>query len=137
MLHSCSSEAGDEPLTLKGKFIDLFDPELPVLREKIVNPGEQAFLFDISRVKNKKQPQVLAAASRQYDEQRTAGSYSFVAKSPAQTSNVMRILLPKKPKSVKLNGTATDAWQWNENDQNTMLLKFENDPDGVKVDIKW
>lgn len=131
------SEAGDEPLTLKGKFIDLFDPELPVLREKIVNPGEQAFLFDISRVKDKKQPQVLAAASRQYDEQRTANSYSFVSKSPAQTSNVMRILLPKKPKSVKLDGTATDAWQWNENDQNTMLLKFENDPDGVKVDIKW
>lgn len=131
------SEAGDEPLTLKGKFIDLFDPELPVMSEKIVNPGEQAFLFDISRVKDKKQPQVLAAASRQYDEQRTANSYSFVSKSPAQTSNVMRILLPKKPKSVKLNGTATDAWQWNENDQNTMLLKFENDPDGVKVDIKW
>ena len=107
------------------------------MREKTVNPGEQAFLFDIARVKDKKQPQVLAAASRQYDEQRTANSYSFVAKSPAQTSNVMRILLPKKPKSVKLNGTATDAWQWNENDQNTMLLKFENDPDGVKVDIKW
>lgn len=131
------SEAGDSPLTLKGKFIDLFDPELPVLREKTVKPGEQAFLFDISRVKDKKQPQVLAAASRQYDEQRTANSYSFVAKSPAQTSNVMRILLPKKAKSVKLNGTATDEWQWNDNDQNTMLLKFENDPDGVKVDIKW
>lgn len=131
------SEAGEEPLTLKGKFIDLFDPELPVLREKTVKPGEQAFLFDISRVKDKKQPQVLAAASRQYDEQRTANSYSFVAKSPAQTSNVMRILLPKKAKSVKVEGTKDCTWDWNSNDLNTLLLKFENNPDGVKVDITW
>lgn len=131
------SEAGDSPLTLKGKFIDLFDPELPVLREKTVKPGEQAFLFDISRVKDKKQPQVLAAASRQYDEQRTANSYSFVAKSPAQTSNVMRILLPKKAKSVKVEGTKDCTWDWNSNDLNTLLLKFENNPDGVKVDITW
>lgn len=131
------SEAGDSPLTLKGKFIDLFDPELPVLREKTVKPGEQAFLFDISRVKDKKQPQVLAAASRQYDEQHTANSYSFVAKSPAQTSNVMRILLPKKAKSVKVEGTKDCTWDWNSNDLNTLLLKFENNPDGVKVDITW
>lgn len=131
------SDAGDSPLTLKGKFIDLFDPELPVLREKTVKPGEQAFLFDISRVKDKKQPQVLAAASRQYDEQRTANSYSFVAKSPAQTSNVMRILLPKKAKSVKVEGTKDCTWDWNSNDLNTLLLKFENNPDGVKVDITW
>lgn len=131
------SEAGDSPLTLKGKFIDLFDPELPVLREKTVKPGEQAFLFDISRVKDKKQPQVLTAASRQYNEQRTANSYSFVAKSPAQTSNVMRILLPKKAKSVKVEGTKDCTWDWNSNDLNTLLLKFENNPDGVKVDITW
>lgn len=131
------SEAGDSPLTLKGKFIDLFDPELPVLREKTIKPGEQAFLFDISRVKDKKQPQVLAAASRQYDEQCTANSYSFVAKSPAQTSNVMRILLPKKAKSVKVEGTKDCTWDWNSNDLNTLLLKFENNPDGVKVDITW
>lgn len=131
------SEAGDSPLTLKGKFIDLFDPELPVMREKTVKPGEQAFLFDISRVKDKKQPQVLAAASRQYDEQRTANSYSFVAKSPAQTSNVMRILLPKKAKSVKVEGTKDCTWDWNSNDLNTLLLKFENNPDGVKVNITW
>lgn len=131
------SEAGDSPLTLKGKFIDLFDPELPVLREKTVKPGEQAFLFDLSRVKDKKQPQVLAAASRQYDEQRTVNSYSFVAKSPAQTSNVMRILLPKKAKSVKVEGTKDCTWDWNSNDLNTLLLKFENNPDGVKVNITW
>lgn len=131
------SEAGDSPLTLKGKFIDLFDPELPVLREKTVKPGEQAFLFDISRVKDKKQPQVLAAASRQYDEQRTANSYSFVAKSPAQTSNVMRILLPKKMKSLKVEGTKNYTWDWNSKNLNTLLLKFDNNPDGVKVNITW
>jgi len=131
------SAAGDAPLTLKGRFIDLFDPELPVIDTKTVMPGEQVFLFDIARVKDKKRPQVLAAASRQYDEKRTAGSFSFVSKSPAQTSNVMRILLPKKPKAVTLDGKPAPSWSWNADDRNTLLLKFENNPDGVKVAIEW
>ena len=44
----------------KGLFVDLFDPELPVLTEKIVIPGSQAFLYDIKRVQQKNKPQVLA-----------------------------------------------------------------------------
>src|SRR5690606_7548111 len=46
------------PYTIEGKFIDLFDPEIPVLHEKKVNPGEQAFLYNIGKVKNPKTPQV-------------------------------------------------------------------------------
>lgn len=35
------------PYIVKGKFIDLFDPEIPVLKEKRVKPGEQSFLYNI------------------------------------------------------------------------------------------
>ncbi len=89
----------DAPYVAKGMFIDLFDPELPVYTEKIVQPGEQAYLYDLARIGNKKKPQILAAASRAYDEVATGRSYSFVAKSPASTTNVMRVLLPAAPTS--------------------------------------
>ena len=125
----------NEPLTLKGNYIDLFDPNLPCLKEKVVNPDEQAFLFNIDAISKKKQPQILASASRQYDEKIGKRSYSFVAKSPAETNNVMRILLPKEPKDIQISCKEfTQAW---DKDTHTLLLMFENNPDGVQVAIKW
>ncbi|GAA3953376.1 hypothetical protein GO495_31705 [Chitinophaga oryziterrae] len=49
------------PVSIKGKMIDLFDPELPVINEKIINPGEQAFLYTIPAATT---PKVLCAAAR-------------------------------------------------------------------------
>ena len=125
----------NEPLILKGNYIDLFDPALPCMKQKVVNPDEQAFLFNIDAVRKNKQPQVLASASRQYDEQIGKRSYSFTAKSPAETDNVMRILLPKVPKEIQVS-VKDFIKEWDE-DTHTLLLKFENDPDGVQVNIKW
>ncbi|MBR5194499.1 MAG: hypothetical protein IKW37_08935 [Bacteroidaceae bacterium] len=129
------SDISKDPLILKGNYIDLFEPNLPVLNQKVVNPDEQAFLFNIDAVKNKKKPQVLASASRQYDEQTGKRSYSFIAKSPAETDNVMRILLPKQPKNVKVSAqTFTSEW---DKATHTLLLQFENNPEGVQVNIEW
>lgn len=125
----------NEPLTLNGNYIDLFDPKLPCLKQKVVNPGEQAFLFNINAVNQKKEPQILASASRQYEEVIGKDSYSFVAKSPTETDNVMRVLLPDKPKDIEVsNNHFTSEW---DADTHTLLLQFENQPDGVQVKIKW
>ena len=103
---------------MKGKFIDLFDPEVPVLSEKKVNPGEQAFLYNIGRVKDSKTPQVIASAARVYYEKKTKNEYSFVAKSPLNTTNVMRVLLPSKTNKIEitdLNGkTVESESSWDE-----------------------
>ena len=128
------SPVSSEPLLLKGRFIDLFDPSLPVLAEKLVQPGEQAFLYDLDKVADHTRPQVLAAASRQYDETFTAHSFSFVSKSPANTGNVIRLLLPKEPNVVNVD--VTSQWSWDASSR-TLLLEFENDPNGVTVRLGW
>lgn len=130
-----------EALHIKRQVIDLFDPELPVLQEKIINPGEQAYLFDLNRIENKKKPQVLAAASRVYEEKTTKNSYSFLTKSPSNTRNAMRILLPSKPSEIILSNDAkqtitTFTTTWDEASK-TCLLKFENDSKGISVQLKW
>ena len=131
----------DEPYILKGLLVDLFDPELPILSEKIVHPGEQAYLLNISRIEDKNRPQVLCGAARVYNEEIGEQSYKFLVKSPINTTNVMRVLLPSAPKSVSIldkNGkeldNASNAWDGN---SKTCLLKFENTPDGVWVFYKW
>ena len=131
----------NEPLTLKGVFIDLFDPELPVLKEKTIRPDEQAFLYNVQQVKNRNKPTVLCGASRVYDEVSKSGYYSFVAKSPSQTNNVSRVLLPKKPKEVTVKNAAGEVitaaeHSWDETSK-TCLVKFENDPDGITVEVTW
>lgn len=129
------------PYTVKGILIDLFDPQLPVLKEKVVLPGEQAFLYNVGRVKEKSKPQVLASASRVYDEKITKSTYSFIAKSPINTTNTMRVLLPAKPNKCLI--TAPDGtelkdtkWSWDEYSK-TCFMTFENNPDGVKVTLAW
>ena len=118
---------------MKGTLIDLFDPQLPVLKEKIVNSGEQAFLYNIDRVKDKKRPQVLASASRVYDENITKKSFSFVAKSPINTTNVARILLPKKPQKITISDNEgnilTDTENSWDDGSKTCFLSFENSPE--------
>lgn len=126
--------AGTEPLILQGLYIDLFDPELPIVTAKTVSPGEQAFLYNIKRVTSRKQPQVLASASRQYNEQLSAHQYSFTSKSPAETTNVMRILLPRKPKDINISRKYDERW---DDKSKTLWLSFENDPDGVDVSITF
>ena len=115
----------------------MFDPELPVLSEKVVNPGEQSFLVDIDRVADQDKPQVLCGAARVSDEKVGKKSYSFIAKSPINTTNVMRVLLPAKPEKVTIanaNGQTLEEaiYEWNETSK-TCLLKFENDPEGIAV----
>ena len=135
-----SGMVSNAPYIKKGMLIDLFDPELPILQEKTINPGEQAFLFDISQIKNRHQPQVLASASRIYEQQSTKNSFVFVAKSPINTTNVMRILLPARPTKIIITnskGAAIDSnASWSQ-ESKTEFLKFENNPEGIHVSINW
>jgi hypothetical protein len=127
----------DKPYLITGNLIDLFDPKLPVYKSKNIAAGEQAFFLNIDRVKDKQKPQVLAAASRTYEEKSDKNSYSFVAKSPVNTTNVARVLLPAKPVSVLINDKEElNAEAWNQQTK-TYLLEFENSPDGVSVKFKW
>ncbi|MFD2147417.1 hypothetical protein [Mucilaginibacter antarcticus] len=84
---------------------------------------------------------MLATAARVYEEKVTSKSYTFITKSPLNTTNAMRVLLPAQPKKV----TVTDAKgikiagfksQWDAASK-TSLIGFENNPDGVKVKLEW
>jgi hypothetical protein len=130
-----------EPYVVKGRFIDLFDPSLPAIDQKMVSPGEQAYLFNIDRVPDPLRPQVLAAASRVYNEKAKRTTYSFTVKSPLNTTNVMRVMLPSLPKKISI--TSSDGQipndsqnSWDEFSK-TCFLSFENSPDGVNVIIEW
>lgn len=132
----------DEPFVINGLFIDLFDPALPVLKQKTVMPGHQSLLYNIESIADKNKPCVLATGARISNEIHSGNSYSFIAKSPVETTNVMRISVPGKPKecTASYNNTSIShpipEWEWDET-SHTVLMHFENHPDGVTVKIKY
>lgn len=125
-----------EPLKLEGRYIDLYDPSLPICQNVEVRPGVQRLFIDLSKVR-KDNPMILAAASRAENETLSGRTFSYVAKSPAATVNVSRVLLPAAPKSLKVNDKeCLDQTCWDEASQ-TYLLRFDNNPDGVSVEFAW
>ncbi|MEO6916775.1 MAG: hypothetical protein ABI151_15040 [Chitinophagaceae bacterium] len=132
---------GDAPLHLKGSYIDLFDPTLPVITDKEILPNTQAYLYDLKTIKGRRKSQVLAAASRVYEEKTSRRSYSFITKSPSLTQNVMRIKLPANPKTVSVSDAQRRPVTAFKSDwdllSGTLLLQFENSSDGVRVDLNW
>lgn len=126
-----------DSVTVSGLFIDLFDPALPVVTSKTVAPGSQSMLYNIASVTDPSKPQVLATAARVSDESVKDGAYSCIAKGPAETSGVMRLLLPAEPKKCTLTGkdgspAPHSASEWDAT-SHTLRLTFDNDPEGVKI----
>lgn len=107
---------------------------MPVARDR---PRRTGLLPERRSGEESPEARVLASASRIYDEQHGKRSYAFVAKSPVNTTNVSRVLLPECPKQILIDGraAATDGC-WDETTR-TCLIRFENNPDGVSVRITW
>lgn len=127
------------PYIVPGPVVDLFDPTLPVLASKTVNPGEQSLLYDVRRAAPHT-PRVLASASRIYTPVVTGRSFTFVAKSPVNTVNAARVWLPSEPAHVSATDSAGAAIavqsSWDAS-SHTEFLGFDNSPEGIKVTITW
>ncbi len=146
------SEAGNEPLRLKGDYINLFSPELDYAGKVSIEPGNQAFLFNLREAYDRKRPHVIASASRIYDEKVSTDKYfRFVAKGPKDTKNVVCILLPEKSAKTIEVGCADSKGNSNLDYEMKLLnvssdtgiimrllwVKTDNDPDGINFTIAW
>lgn len=133
--------ASSKDFTLRGSYIDLFDPALPAVTSKTIHPGEQALLIDLDKVADKTRPQVLAASVREYDEQIIGNSYSFYVRGRKGSRGVMRILLKEKPMTSSVTNRKTgetiaytSSW---DKASNTLLLRFTNTSDGENVRFEF
>jgi hypothetical protein len=136
-----NESVNNNPYILTGMFVDLFDPQLPIVNKKLIEPGSQAFLYDIKKVTDKNKPQVLATAARIYKEKINSREYSFIAKSPVNTTNIMRILLPSEPVSYSIkdlggNIQKNASCDWDKNSK-TCRVVFDNNPEGIIVTIRY
>ncbi|MFA6592436.1 MAG: hypothetical protein WCS67_03775 [Bacteroidales bacterium] len=136
LVAAIDESVSSEPVEVSGMLIDLFDPDIPVYSKKVIPEGAQGYFYDISKADGGK-AKVLAGSSRVYGESLKRSRYSFLSKSPENTLNVSRILLPAEPESVTVDGRETFSKENWDAGSKTYLLRFDNSPDGVGVTIKW
>ena len=124
-----------KPVVLHGRFVDLFDAELPVLATVTLSPGKRVLLFDLDRIESA-QPAVAAAASRVSGEKIDGGTLRFRAEGIGQTQSVIRIAAPNKPSEVLIGGEKANTTQYDFSDR-SVRLRFPNSTDGVSVEVRF
>ncbi len=96
------------PTLLRGPYIDLFDPHLRMVENPQVGEEQRRFLLDPAFFQRDK-ARVLAASARVMDEHATGDRLSFSVSSiearDEHVLTVVRLLLPRAPKNITLNGT--------------------------------
>ncbi|MFT4113250.1 hypothetical protein [Silvibacterium sp.] len=119
-----ANESVLQATVLRGRFIDLFDPQLGFVIDPRIQSGERRLLLDPSFFPHGS-ARVLAASARVIDEQSAAGSLSFsvsnIEARDTQDLTAIRLLLPRAAKSVTLDGKPLETRGW---ENGTLLLEF-------------
>ena len=115
-----------EALTLRGVFADLLDNDFPIVREKVLQPGENALLFDLNAVREEP-VRIIGTSARIFSLEETEEDCRITCKAAARIHVRMRIKLPKKIRFASAadeNGkTPAVSWEWDE-ETATVLVTF-------------
>ncbi|MBQ8954891.1 MAG: hypothetical protein IJ048_12335 [Clostridia bacterium] len=127
-----ADSAATESFSLKGRFVRLDRPELPVVDEIAPKGGEYVLAADLDRY----EPAVclVGSAGRVEDYSLTEGCLTFSVHGPTGARCALRFKGPR-PTRVELNGADTpfeyDAFG------GTLLIRLAGDPNGARVVVTW
>lgn len=119
-------------VTLDGRFVPLFDPELPVVNAVRLAPGGRAVLIDLDRVL--KEEGVVAAACRVRNEAIAEGAVTFDADGLEGSRAVVCVKLAAGPSAVTVDDEPLPTADYEFAD-GLLRLRFLNsaDPRSVKI----
>jgi len=125
----------EDPLVLRGAFVDLLDPALPCIAEKILAPNERTLLYDLGWARaNGCRAKICAAAARVTRENATTNALRFTTRGPKATTARVRLLLPAPPKTIRtVPGVAMEE-QWDQ-ESGTLWLEFANRAEDVAFEV--
>lgn len=130
--------AENNDLDLKGNFVDLFDRDMPMVKNKKILKNKNAFLIDLNKI-NLSIPKVIASASKIENLKEGKKQTSFISFGPRGVKNKTRIYSGKlKPREITVKSReGMDITNEYILGDNSILLKFDNNPGGAVVKIDW
>jgi len=122
---------------LRGRFIDLFAPQLPIASSVKLTAGRVSLLYDVDRAKDLF-PRVLASSCRTLDlTTKKEGFPRFRAQGPEGSEALLHIGLRTAPHKVLLDAQplANDSWTWDDA-SHVLLLRFPDKAAGRQIVIE-
>ena len=132
------AHAMKETISLEGKFIDIFDENLPLVNRIHLASGESGLFRDVTdKLKNCNTPMVLQTTHRLISQEYKNDQLLFTLNGPAETPAVARLFLagrkPDNITAVAANGKKVDISIQKTGE--SYKVSFPNDPDGITVSI--
>ena len=112
-------------VSLQGRFINLFDPQLVLQHDITLAPGSRFFLLDLDAVKSPT-PRLLAAACKTLPLENTAGELRWTVEGVANTQAIVLIACTTTPLSIELDGRAISDFNYSVG-EGLLYIRFPNE----------
>ncbi|HNC23331.1 MAG TPA: hypothetical protein PLU52_03930, partial [Opitutaceae bacterium] len=96
---------------LRGRFVDLFDPELKLRREVPLTEGARAFLLDLDAVPTSG-PTILAAAGKILLTGADQDACTWTVEGVGSTNAIVLLATTRAPRAVRLDGHVLQDWTY-------------------------
>jgi hypothetical protein len=126
--------ADAEPLTLDGRYVNLFDPGLEVVQNPTFQPGTRALLFDLDSPGDEK-PRMIAAAGRVRDVRVDDKGLSCSVRGPLGTHCRLRMQCAAEPKRIAIEPIGELKSSWDASSRTT-LIEFDNRGESVSLKLE-
>lgn len=120
---------------LRGRFVDLFDPELAVQREVRLTEGRRVFLLDLDAVKSET-PRVLAAAGKILQTGGERGGWSGMVEGVGNTQAIVLFASEHAPRTVKLAGQPITSWSYSVAER-LLHVRFPHQPAPRTLEVQF
>jgi hypothetical protein len=125
----------EEPKTLRGRFVNLFDPELRVQKTVTLVPGARLYLLDLEAARGT-QSQELASACKALLTKQGEHSLSIAVEGVVKTPAVVLLRAAAAPRSVKLAGQALENFQYDPEGK-LLWLRFTNEAKARELAVEF
>jgi len=116
---------GGEAKTLKGRFINLFDPELKVQQTLSLEAGHRVFLLNLDAIKST-DPKALASACKAIVTKQADHQVTWTVEGVGDTPALVLISTNAAPHSVQLEGKPLDSFTYDA-ENGLLYIRFPNE----------
>jgi hypothetical protein len=120
---------------LRGRFVNLFDPQLRVQRSVTLAPAARFFLLDLEAAELK-EPRVLASACKTLPVKKEVHSLTLAVEGVAGTPAIVLLHAPEPPRAVTLAGQPCGQYQYSASER-LLWIRFPNDSRPRELEVEY
>ena len=124
-----------EARELRGRFINLFDPNLRVNETVKLAPGSRLFLLDLKSVRGN-EPRVLASGCKSLRKHQSTSQIALTVEAVGRTPGIVLLHAPKLPRAVTLASQPVEDVEYSA-DEKLLWVRFLNEASPRELMVKF